>query len=320
MMVPENPVPAGNKKSLWLSAAVSAAGGGLLIWLLIYVISDYGIALFFLSPLFVGFVAAVLYGRGRLITRKQAVGVGLLSLAILCIGLLAFAIEGLICMAMAAPLVIPATCVSSLIAYAVLNRKRPYNSSRIILLFAACIPATAFIERSGRPPLRAVVTSIEINASPQTVWGQVIEFPELKEPEEFIFKTGIAYPVNAKIEGAGVGAVRHCNFTTGSFVEPITVWNKPELLKFDVAEQPAPLKELSFWDINAPHLHDYFVSKEDQFKLVELPNGHTLLEGTTWYYHDIKPAFYWRIWSDYIIHKIHRRVLEHIKTNAENAR
>ena len=33
------------------------------------------------------------------------------------------------------------------------------------------------------------------------------------------------------------------------------------------------------------------------------------LEGTTWYYHNIKPDFYWRIWSNYIIHKIHERVL-----------
>jgi hypothetical protein len=39
------------------------------------------------------------------------------------------------------------------------------------------------------------------------------------------------------------------------------VWNEGKLLKFDVLEQPAPMKELSFWNIDAPHLHDYFVSK-----------------------------------------------------------
>jgi len=43
-----------------------------------------------------------------------------------------------------------------------------------------------------------------------------------------------------------------------------------------------------------------------------------LLEGTTWYYHNIKPAAYWQLWSDYIIHKIHVRVLNHIKFNSEN--
>jgi len=29
------------------------------------------------------------------------------------------------------------------------------------------------------------------------------------------------------------------------------------------------------------------------------------------------PGIYWRLWSDYIVHKIHLRVLEHIRTLAE---
>ena len=153
--------------------------------------------------------------------------------------------------------------------------------------------------------------------TPREVWKNVVTFPQLKKPEELLFRAGIAYPINAKIDGHGVGAVRYCNFTTGSFVEPITVWNEPELLAFSVKEQPAPMRELSFWDIDAPHLHDYFVSKKGQFRLIPLLNGKTKLEGTTWYYHDIKPSFYWQYWSEYIVHKIHLRVLKHIKTNAE---
>lgn len=57
--------------------------------------------------------------------------------------------------------------------------------------------------------------------------------------------------------------------------------------------------------------------KKGQFKLTKLKKGKTLLEGTTWYYHNIKPAFYWQEWSDLIIHKIHDRVLVHIKKNSE---
>jgi hypothetical protein len=57
---------------------------------------------------------------------------------------------------------------------------------------------------------------------------------------------------------------------------------------------------------------------EMEIKLVALPNDKTLLEGTTWYYHNIKPAAYWQLWSNYIIHKIHIRVLSHIKFNSEN--
>ncbi|RZK67544.1 MAG: hypothetical protein EOO95_02610 [Pedobacter sp.] len=62
-----------------------------------------------------------------------------------------------------------------------------------------------------------LVTFIEINASSEQVWKNVIEFPQLNEPTEFIFKAGVAYPVRAVIEGKGVGSVRKCQFSTGDF-------------------------------------------------------------------------------------------------------
>ena len=100
-------------------------------------------------------------------------------------------------------------------------------------------------------------------------------------------------------------------------MEPITQWNEPNRLAFSVEEMPSPLKEISPYNIDPAHLHGYFVSKKGQFKLTALPNGKTLLEGTTWYTHKIRPSFYWKRWSSYIMHKIHTRVLQHIKKQAE---
>jgi len=306
-------------KRKWTAVGLTVAISGLLTLWGIYGIGQYGIALFILTPLFIGAGSTILYGLKKEITKREAWLIGLLTLGIFTAGLLVFAIEGVICIAMAAPFGLLLTWVGSLIGYAIIN-KTPNNAPTAMLILIGIIPTMRFIEKDSKPTLTSVVTAIEINADPKTVWKNVVEFPQLDEPKEFIFKTGIAYPINAKIEGTGVGAVRHCNFTTGSFVEPITVWNEPQLLKFDVVEQPAPMKELSFWDIDAPHLHDYFVSKQGQFKLTVLPNGKTLLEGTTWYYHNIKPTFYWQLWSDHIIHKIHDRVLTHIKKNAEDGK
>ena len=45
--------------------------------------------------------------------------------------------------------------------------------------------------------------------------------------------------------------------------------------------------------------------------------GHTRLVGRTWYKLEFAPHAYWTIWTDWIIHRIHGRVLEHIKTLAE---
>lgn len=303
----------------WFSIILTALISGLLSLLGIYGIDQfgvYGLSLFVFTPLLLGAGSTILYGLKKAITKRQAWQIGFLTLGVFTVGLFVFAIEGLICIAMAAPFGLVLTWLGSIIGYEVV-RKTPNKGPITMLILVGIIPTMAFIEKDYEPKLTSVITSIEIEAAPETVWENVVEFPQLEEPTEFIFKTGIAYPINAKIEGKGVGAVRHCNFTTGSFVEPITVWDEPKLLKFDVLEQPVPMKELSFWDIDAPHLHDYFVSKRGQFKLTELPNGNTKLEGTTWYYHKIKPAIYWQLWSDLIIHKIHNRVLTHIKKTSE---
>lgn len=309
-------LPDNDNKRRWIAIGITVVISILLTLLGIYFYRDYGIALFILTPFFMGAFPAILYGSKKQLNKMEAWKVAFRSLIIFTLGLLFFAIEGLICIAMVAPIAILFNWIGSLIGYFIVN-KSAKKSSIVALILLGIIPTTGFIEKDFKPALTSVVTAIEIKADLATVWENVVEFPQLEAPKDLIFKTGIAYPINAKIKGAGIGAIRYCNFTTGSFVEPVTVWNQPNLLAFDVLEQPAPMKEISFWDIDAPHLHDYFVSKRGQFKLTQLPNGNTLLEGTTWYYHNIKPAFYWKGWSEYIIHQIHLRVLRHIKKNAE---
>ena len=169
------------------------------------------------------------------------------------------------------------------------------------------------------PPIYEVRTSIDIQAPPEAVWQQVVAFSEIPPPKEWMFRAGIAYPIRAGIQGSGPGAERHCEFSTGTFVEPIQVWDEPRLLKFSVTSNPAPLDEWTpYRHIEPPHLHGYLVSKGGQFLLTPLPNGGTRVEGTTWYRHSLWPAPYWRLWSDAIIHKIHWRVLNHIREKAEH--
>ena len=124
--------------------------------------------------------------------------------------------------------------------------------------------------------------------------------------------------MHATITGHGPGAVRRCVFSTGPFVEPITIWDEPRLLKFDVTENPPPMQEWTIYAaIHPTHLHGFLVSNGGQFLLTPLPKNRTRLEGTTWYRHSMWPVEYWRVWSDYIIHSIHMRVLEHVKSEAE---
>jgi hypothetical protein len=160
---------------------------------------------------------------------------------------------------------------------------------------------------------------VVIDAPPAKVWPHVVAFPPLPEPDDWFFQTGVAYPQRAEIRGTGVGAVRHCIFSTGTFVEPIEVWNPPSLLRFCVTEQPEPMREWSPYHIHPAHLDQCLCSQRGQFLLEELPDGRTRLVGTTWYTNRMWPAAYWNLWSDYIIHRIHGRVLTHIQTLAEGS-
>jgi hypothetical protein len=284
----------------------------------------YGFGVFTLFPFFIGILTPITLAYKNKILLWESVGYSQLALVFVGISLLFLALEGLICIVMAAPIVSALTLIGSFIGYAASGsrQKNEMNVYGSFGLFLILFPAITYYEnlKQHSEELIPIVTSVEIAAPPEKVWKNVVEFPELKPPTELLFKTGIAYPIRARIEGSGVGAIRYCEFSTGAFVEPITVWEENSLLQFSVEEQPIPMREISpYGNLDTPHLHDYFVSRKGQFKLTRLENGNTLLEGTTWYYHKIKPEFYWRFWSEQIVHTIHQRVLTHIKEESEKS-
>ncbi|MFI5301694.1 MAG: hypothetical protein ACHREM_26700, partial [Polyangiales bacterium] len=166
--------------------------------------------------------------------------------------------------------------------------------------------------------LYAITTSIVVDAPPERVFPNVVGFSELDPPNDWFFKAGIAYPMRARIDGTGVGAIRRCEFSTGAFVEPITRWEFPTRLSFDVADHPAPMTEWSpYRHVTPAHLDGYLRSRHGEFRLTPLEGGRTLLEGTTWYEIRMAPAGYWTLWTDVLLHAIHTRVLEHVKKLSE---
>jgi uncharacterized membrane protein YhaH (DUF805 family) len=284
-------------------------------------LKTYGAGLFVALPFCLGLFSVLVYSYHGPRSYFSCLTVSLVPVAMVGALLLVVAIEGLICILMAAPFAAGLSALGGALGYAIQAgywraREAPAILS-IVLLFA---PAFSGVERVVKmePTTFVVKSAIEVNAGPEAVWKEVVSFSEIAPPKELIFRAGIAYPVRAEMIGSGAGAVRHCVFSTGQFVEPIYVWDAPRLLKFGVSENPPPMREITpYAKIEAAHLHGYFVSHQGQFLLTELPGGRTRLEGTTWYSHTIWPEAYWRWWSDYIIHRIHMRVLEHIKSEVE---
>jgi hypothetical protein len=282
-------------------------------------LQNYGWGLFVGTPFMVGFFSTILYEHHEPRSLMQSLGVTLASLGLLAIGLVMLAVEGIICILMAAPIAIGIAFLGTLAAHALsLGRSRAPSRTLLALFLALTLLMGAEKAADPEPPLQAVRTSVEIDAPPDRVWRHVVSFTEIPPPQELIFRTGLSYPLRAEIHGTGVGAVRHCVFTTGAFVEPIETWDEPRLLAFSVTSQPAPMEEWTPYPrIHPPHLDGYFISRHGQFLLEPLPGGRTRLEGTTWYTHRLWPTLYWGLWSDAVIHRIHGRVLRHVQRMAE---
>lgn len=306
-------------RSALFGVGVSIVIGMAMLAFSVYGLGDYGIGLFMGTPILVGAVSSFLYNRPVPRGLGGSLGVALLAISLCGLALLLIAVEGVICLAMVFPIAAVMGLFGGLVGYTIaqLGPRRPATLGLPVIALPILMGAESLYRDV---PLYEVRSEVEIDARPDEVWPHVVGFSELPDPPSWFFRLGIAYPMRATIEGTGVGAVRHCEFSTGPFVEPITVWDEPRRLAFDVASQPPPMHELSpYRHVHPPHLDGYLRCKRGEFRLVELPGGRTRLEGSTWYEYEIYPQDYWTLWSDLLIHRIHRRVLDHIKRLSEDS-
>ena len=313
--------PAGqNAKSAALAVGISLFAGAAMMIVSVYLFANYGAALFLGTPLMMGATAGFLFNRPTPRGYGASAGLGLASVALASVGLLLFALEGFICIAMALPLLVPLGALGGVLGKAIADSTRhpPRDLMAALLALPMLAGGEALLSRSDT---REVMTAVEIDAPPEIVWQNVVGFPELSPPTEWYFRLGIACPQRARFVGSGVGATRYCEFTTGTFVEPITAWDEPRRLAFDVTEQPEPMFELTpYKHVHPPHLNGFLRSQRGEFRMIALANGRTRLEGRTWYDFRMFPQTYWTLWSDLLIHRIHERVLVHIKGLSEGGR
>ena len=280
----------------------------------VYVRRLYSAGLFLGTPFTIGYISAYVFNARQAQSERHTLEVSLLAVALAGGAMLVFALEGALCIALALPL-------AALLALpgAVLGRAAALRGAgRSLLAGALLAPLVVLVSPRQRTPSHEVVTVIEVDAPVAAVWRHVVSFPPLPPAREWPFRAGVAAPLGARIVGSGVGATRYCDFTTGSFVEPITVWEEHRRLGFDITTQSPPMREWSpYREVNPPHLDGYFRATHGEFRLIPLPGGRTRLEGRTQYEVSLFPQAYWTLPAGRLVAAIHERVLRHIKATAE---
>ena len=313
------PVGPHSSRAVFLGVVSGLAAVTALVGLGTLLIQSYGWTLFLATPFVIG-VASAFVARRADPAGPDATGVVVLvTLATVAVAVVFLAFEGLVCLAMAIPLVVPLAMIGGVIGRELAGRiVSPASSVMLMLLLIP--PGHAMDRLVENAPPREVMTAVEIDAPPEKVWTYVVSFSDITSPPAWYFRLGLAAPLRARIDGTGVGAIRWCEFTTGAFREPITAWDEPARLAFDVTDQPPPLQEWSPWrSVYAPHLQGFFRSTKGEFRLVRLPGNRTRLEGRTWYRLKMEPQVYWTVIADAIVHRIHVRVLDHIRLEAQGS-
>ncbi len=280
------------------------------------------LSLLVIVPLVTAGIAGFLSSRaGR--TLSQSIGAAFLTLTAILTILGFAAMEGVICILMAAPFVGLLGIIGALLGHwlATLTSRPAYQvQSAAWLAVIVCAVGESITPPA---PLEDVVTSeVIINATPAQVWKQLKDIRDLPAPTEPLFVLGVAHPVETYVIGeGGVGAERICRLSTGDMPERITVWKPEQELQFVVLDTPATMREATFFgrELEAAHLHGTYTSLEGGFRLEALPNGQTRLTGNSRYLLTITPASYWNLWTRQIVSQVQLRVMNHVKAKAEAA-
>ena len=278
----------------------------------------FGLAIFAGLPFATGVSSGVIIRRAGG-TFGQAIGASMTLIGAVILILCSMAMEGIICVFMAAPFGAGLAFLGATAGY-FLARKRVADGT---LQSAAWLSIVALVALEGwnpPAPLEDIASSeVIINAPAARVWAELHDIRDLPKTENLLFQFGVAHPMGTVTDGQGVGAARLCKLSTGDMPEIITVWKPGQELRFKVLSTPPSMRELGFFGqtIDATHLHSAYASLEGGFKLTTLPDGRTKLVGESHYLLNIAPAAYWNLWTKEIVHMVQLRVLEHVKTRAE---
>ena len=281
------------------------------------VFGSYGYGVFVISPFLVGFTTAAIANAQRDLGARDTNRLVAGTITLGGLALIAVALEGAICLLMAAPLGFVMARLGGVLGRAVAVHR--LSSARQTLSSVAVLPIVLVGEFLLAPmaPFETHNTVI-IDAPPARVWEAIVKMERIDGPPPVGADLGIAYPLRATIVGEGVGATRFGAFSTGTAVERVTEWETGRKLTFAVLNDVPSMRELSpYAELNTPHSIGYFFTKETSFELIPSESGGTQLIERTSHILKLEPALYWLPLASVMIDQNNARVLAWIKHQAE---
>lgn len=270
-------------------------------------------------PLFAPSIAIRLIDPAGRLSRARHGWIGLGVFVALTLA--ALAVDGLgICLVMASPIYLFVSIVSAMATGSTMRNRSTVQMQGLIALPLLLLP----VEGAMLPPVQSVseITSIVIAAPPERVWKQLVEVRDIAPAEQVTTFAqdivGIPKPVDARLVGRGVGAVRHVRWGRGiNFEERVTDWQPNRRLSWRFAFHPG-----SFGTAIDGHIHpdsDYLKVDAGSYVLQPVAGG-TKLTLRTDYLLATRLNWYCIAWGRVLIGDFHRNVLHVIRDRSERRR
>lgn len=281
------------------------------------VFGSYGYGLFLVSPFVVGFATAAIANRHHDIGVRQTNSLVRRTVAVAGVAVMAVALEGAICLVMAAPIALPMAWLGGTLGRTVATKRQ--TPARQTLASVAILPIVMAGEFLLAPMLAfETYNTISIAAPPARVWDAIVNMESIDQPPPIGASLGIAYPLGATLVGQGVGGTRLGAFSTGTTIERVTEWDAGRKLTFAVLRDVPSMHELSpYADLHLPHSTGYFSTRETRFELITRQDGQTELIERTSHVLRLEPVLYWLPLVRVTVSQNNARILLWIKTQAE---
>lgn len=297
---------------------------GLLIYALVWLPHFESLPLIaglILMPMAIGSLTAALYDPLAQRPFGKTFNAILIILLIFTFLTVIFFGEGVICIAMALPVFLPAAAFGAYLTRLwVEARQRRNTTISLALLPLVVLPFDWII--SWPTHFGEVTSTIEIAAPADIVWQNTINIPDL-DPEglKWTFSHNVLHmpkPLDARMKGEGVGAVRYLKWHQGvHFREIVTEWDQDRHLAWTFGFDPDSIPPTidAHINVNGPNLA--LVSGE--YTLEPLPNGKTRLTLTTRYRVSTPLNAYLNLWGHLLLNDFHTVVLDEIDHRATAA-
>lgn len=278
---------------------------------------------FFTIPIWVGFIAGMLYPKSPFMTSLYAM---LLALGLSIVTLQ----EGVICVLFSLPILLPMLWIGAFVGSVVVRHVHSERARRSGALFALLLGFGSQVwarltDDPAQHPVHVAQAEIAIDAPPQAVF-ELLTTRELRVASRWpwFIRVGLPMPERMKVEQARLGGQVRFDFHQGSAFARVTGWQPGRELRYAIDSFKA--NDLPFhitrlgrgpdYGFRSERVEDWLTVRDTRYTLAPTASGGTLLRRRVVWQRHLAPDVYFGWLQQTVMERAQVRLLELLRDRA----